>query len=193
MKVGISDWLFLNEFVRHPLQIASFRPSSKSIVEEVLADVLFEDDGVFVEFGAGTGVIAKEICRRMSDSSICVAIEPNSSFVDVLCHESSRMKIIQDYAENAVDKILELYGPADLIVAGLPFSMMSDEKIKQIISGARILLRTDGELRLFFYAHSLVLPKIQRMFDYVLEDFKLTWTKITWNTMPPMAIVRCVQ
>jgi phospholipid N-methyltransferase len=121
-----------------------------------------------------------------------VAVEPNRSFADLLWHENSRMKVMQDFAENTTDKILELYGPADFIAAGLPYSMMSDDSIRRIIEGSHALLATDGELRMFFYAHSLVLPKIQRMLDYVLDNFQVTWTSVSWNNVPPMAIIRCL-
>ena len=193
MSLGHDQWLFLSEFLRHPLQVAAVQPSSRAFVDDLLDDFSFDPDRVYVEYGAGTGVVAKEICRRMSEDSVCVAVEPNRSFGDYLWHENSRIKVIQDRAENATDKILELYGPADLIIAGLPFSMMSEENIHSVIDSAHTLLRGDGELRMFLYAHSLVLPKIQKMMDYSLERFPLTWTNLSWNNIPPMAIIRCLQ
>jgi phospholipid N-methyltransferase len=102
------------------------------------------------------------------------------------------MRVICDFAENASEKILELYGPADVILAGLPFSLMSEGTISVILKEAKNLLVSDGELRLFFYAHSLLVPKVQRMLDSVFEAFSLTWTSVSWNNIPPMAVVRCL-
>jgi phospholipid N-methyltransferase len=128
----------------------------------------------------------------MSNGSFCVAVEPNKSFCDFLNNVDSRMRVICDFAENASEKILELYGPADVILAGLPFSLMSEGTISVILKEAKNLLVSDGELRLFFYAHSLLVPKVQRMLDSVFEAFSLTWTSVSWNNIPPMAVVRCL-
>ncbi len=192
MRTHEDQFLFLNEFIRHPLRVAAVQPSSEAFVNDLLAGISFEKDGVFVEYGAGTGVVSAEVCRRMSNGSFCVAVEPNKSFCDFLNSVDSRMRVICDFAENASEKILELYGPADVILAGLPFSLMSEGTISVILKEAKNLLVSDGELRLFFYAHSLLVPKVQRMLDSVFEAFSLTWTSVSWNNIPPMAVVRCL-
>lgn len=186
------QWVFFNEFMRNPFQIAAIQPSSRSFVQDVLADIPFERDAIFVEYGAGTGAVAKEICNQMTDDSVCIAVEPNHSFTDFMLQENTRLRVIQDFAENVTERILDLYGSADYILAGLPFSLMPEDRVQRLLAEAQILLGTDGELRLFFYAHSLAIPKIQRMIDSAFEKFRLTWTSISWNNVPPMAIVRCM-
>jgi phospholipid N-methyltransferase len=88
---------------------------------------------------------------------------------------------------------LKKYGLVDFIVAGLPYSLMPRETVNSIIAGAHKILRENGELRIFFYAHSLLFPKIQGMVFLLRNRFKISEFSVNWKNFPPMAVCRCVK
>ena len=53
MRLQEDHLLFLNEFIRHPFQVAAIQPSSGAFVDDLLGGISFEKDAIFVEYGGG--------------------------------------------------------------------------------------------------------------------------------------------
>jgi phospholipid N-methyltransferase len=73
--------LFASNFLRHPNMLGSIVPSSRFLVNQVLAPVEWERARVIVEYGPGVGTFTGEILRRMAARARLVAIETNRDFV----------------------------------------------------------------------------------------------------------------
>lgn len=184
---------FFREFLKHPTEVAAALPSSRALVSELLKDFPLKDSKTVVEFGAGNGVITRQLLSKVSKSTICLVVEPNHAFSQMLAAEGAQVNVIEDYAQNVGEDILKKYGLVDFIVAGLPYSLMPRETVISIIAGAHKILRENGELRIFFYAHSLLFPKIQGMVFLLRNRFKISEFSVNWKNFPPMAVCRCVK
>jgi phosphatidylethanolamine/phosphatidyl-N-methylethanolamine N-methyltransferase len=184
---------FFTEFLKHPTEVAAALPSSLALVGELLKDFPLKDSKTVVEFGAGNGAVTHQILSKISENTICLVVEPNHAFSQMLAAEGAQVNVIEDYAQNVCDQILEKYGLVDFIVAGLPYSLMPKETVIRIIAGAHKILRENGELRIFFYAHSLLFPKIQDMVFLLRNRFRISHLRISWKNFPPMAVCRCVK
>src|SRR5437868_13777116 len=76
--------LFAANFLRHPHMLGSIVPSSRFLVDQVLAPIDWHCARVIVEYGPGVGTFTGEILRRMHPQAQLVAIETNRSFVRFL-------------------------------------------------------------------------------------------------------------
>ncbi len=76
--------LFGRNFIKHPRMLGSLIPSSRFLVNHVLAEVDWARARVFLEYGPGVGTFTTEILRRMRPDAQLVAMETNTDFVRFL-------------------------------------------------------------------------------------------------------------
>ena len=74
-------FLFAKNFLRDPYMLGSIIPSSRHLVNAVLAPIDWSRARVIVEYGPGVGTFTAEILRRMRSDARLVAIETNGEFV----------------------------------------------------------------------------------------------------------------
>src|SRR5262245_44958247 len=77
-------FLFARNFLRHPYMLGSIIPSSRYLVDQVLAPIDWQRARVIVEYGPGVGTLTGEILKRMSADARLVVIETNEDFVRFL-------------------------------------------------------------------------------------------------------------
>jgi phospholipid N-methyltransferase len=104
---------------------------------------------VVVELGPGTGVLTREILRRMPDSARLVAVEINPLFVRVLQRTlpDPRLSVFQGSASD-LERALEKAGVelADVVISGVPFSMMGRAEGYRTLQAAKRILGPGGRL-----------------------------------------------
>jgi phospholipid N-methyltransferase len=76
--------LFGRNFLKHPKMLGSLIPSSRFLVNHLLAEVDWPRARVFLEYGPGVGTFTTEILRRMRPDAVLIALETNSDFVRFL-------------------------------------------------------------------------------------------------------------
>ncbi|HEY4211229.1 MAG TPA: rRNA adenine N-6-methyltransferase family protein [Steroidobacteraceae bacterium] len=171
---GAETLLFARNFFRHPRMLGSIIPSSRFLVRQLLAHVDWNNAGVIVEYGPGSGVITKEILRRMRPDAHLVTIETNPEFVQFLSESlpDPRLQVVQDSAV-AVDEILRRHGldKADYIISGIPFSTLDAPLREQILRKTSAVLQPGGAFLVFQFS-TRVLPDLRRIFHYVKRSFQ---------------------
>ena len=168
-------------------------PSSPNLVQGLLAAVDFGSLKLVVEYGPGTGAITYQIVEKISPGTKFVAAEPNPVFRAHLAEEMLPIEIIPDYAQNIVKVVLENHGPADLVVSGLPCSIMSLDVLRDLFESTRKLLKEGGEFRMFIYTHTLLMPKMHQMMRILRQNFSRVETSVVWRNIPPATIIRCTK
>lgn len=190
---GKRRWLFLKQFFEKPGEVASVLPSSTNLVDGLLKGYDFTALKLVIEYGPGTGAITYQILERMPKDAKFVAAEPNEVFRGHLMEEMLPIEIIPDYAQNIAATVLERYGAADLVVSGLPCSIMSIDTLKDLFGSTQKLLRDGGEFRMFIYTHTLLMPKMHRMLALLKGSFSRVETNVIWRNVPPATIIRCIK
>lgn len=190
---GKRRWLFLKQFFEKPGEVASVLPSSTNLVDGLLKGYDFTALKLVIEYGPGTGAITYQILEKMPKDAKFVAAEPNEVFRGHLIEEMLPIEIIPDYAQNIAATVLERYGPADLVVSGLPCSIMSMDTLKVLFESTQKLLRDGGEFRMFIYTHTLLMPKMHRILGLLRRNFSSVETEVIWRNIPPATIVRCTK
>ena len=168
-------------------------PSSQLLVDGLLEGVDFESLKIVVEYGPGTGAITYKVIEKMPRDTKFIASEPNEVFRAHLAEEMLPIEIIPDYAQNIADRVLASHGAVDLVVSGLPCSIMPIEVLIELFASTHKILRPGGEFRMFVYTHTLLMPKMHKMLKILREKFSNVQTSVVWGNFPPATIIRCVK
>jgi phospholipid N-methyltransferase len=174
---------FLRGFLRNPKEVGSIIPSSKFLTRRVLECGDVTRARVIVELGPGTGVLTREILRRMAPGATLVAVEINRDFVRLLRHELRDPRLVI-YEGPGAEIELALaqagVGCADLVVSGVPFSTMERGEGRRTLLAAKRVLGPGGRFVAYqFRSH------VRRMAEPLFGPAE-THAGI-WN-LPPMRI-----
>src|SRR5688500_1755182 len=77
-------WHFLRGFVKHPVMVGSVIPSSKVLIDRMLAPVDWKNCRLFVEYGPGVGTFTQHILDRIAPDATLITIDTNADFTEYL-------------------------------------------------------------------------------------------------------------
>ena len=194
--------LFLRESFRKIRVTASLLPSSRFLTTAMLDQVNFLTVRNMVELGSGTGVITREILRRMTPDSRLFALEINRNFVRHLrtCCYDSRLTVLHVDASDLLNQLaMHNAGTADVVVSSLGLSTMTSECRTRIVRQAEACLAPAGIMTQFQYMTSLApvpdLPNRQlRSFQegkFLRRFFPSVSTKPVLLNLPPALVFTC--
>lgn len=138
--------LFLQEFLKNPLQVASIIPSSRFLERRVVELAEIGSARTIVELGAGTGGTTRAMLGAMPSCARLLSIEINPRFCGLLGHIEDRRLIMHCGSAHELQEILSLYGlPApEVVVSGIPFSTMSRPAGSRILEAISSVLVPGG-------------------------------------------------
>jgi phospholipid N-methyltransferase len=165
--------LFAHNFLKHPRMLGSLIPSSRFLIDKVLARVDWKRAKVVVEYGPGVGNFTAAILRRMSPDATLVVIETNEDFIQFL-HDSvddPRLHVVHGSAAD-VGRVLSDLGldGADYVISGIPFTTLPPEVREQVLHETHAALRPGGAFLVYQFTRS-VLPDLRRVFGAVQRGF----------------------
>jgi phospholipid N-methyltransferase len=154
-------------------------------VKKMLEPIVFKKVKCIVELGPGTGSITHELLNLMPADSILLAFEINEDFCEILSHiKDPRLKIIKDTAEN-----MEIYlkenniEKVDHIVSSLPFAMIPNGIVKNILHHVKKVLEPAGMFLQYQYSLNAY-KKLKGTFNKVDVNF-------TPMNIPPAFVFIC--
>src|SRR3954468_13942895 len=120
-------WHFLRGFVKHPVMVVSVIPSSKVLIDKMLAPVDWANCKLFVEYGPGVGTFTEHVLRGMAPDATLIAIDTNDDFVRYLTAKfrDNRLLAVNGSAADVRQIIADCgFDNADYVLSGLPFSTL---------------------------------------------------------------------
>jgi phospholipid N-methyltransferase len=176
---------FFSAFLKQGKNIGAVAPSSKFLVKKMVEPIDFTNVKCIVEFGPGTGTITLELLNKMPEDSILLAFEINKEFCDKLQEiKDPRIKIISDSAENLENYLLQNnITKVDYIVSSLPFAMIPNGIVKNILRVVKKVLSPAGTFIQYQYSLN-VYRKLKNTFKNVDLDF-------TPMNIPPAFVFTC--
>lgn len=174
---------YIKNLIKDP-KVASVSPTSANVIAKMLKEVDFDSIKVLVEYGPGDGVITRELLKRLKPDARLIAIELNEPFVRELGKiDDQRLIVVHGSAEN-VRSILAEHGvkDADLVISGIPFSLIRYRTRVKILSATRVILNDDGSL--LVYQASIQLKSLLQKY------FKDVSVQYAWKNIPPLFIFR---
>lgn len=126
---------FFNQFIKHPKEVGSAVPCSKSMVKKLLSKVDFAGDFLIAEFWAWPWNYTKEILNKMSKWSVLYSFEILEELYKISSQiNDQRLVMINDWAEN-LESYVE-WSKVDIIISWLPLASLPESKKEEILQAA---------------------------------------------------------
>lgn len=176
---------FITEVLKSTGTIGALSPSSSYLAKKMLEPIHFDTAKCIVEFGPGTGVFTHKLLEKMSPDAILLAFEINPAFIEELKSiKDTRLIVINDSAEK-IQEYLEKHQQqsADYIISSLPFAMIPDDVVHNILTNSDTMLSEEGKYIQFQYSLNAK-KKLESYFSKVNINFTLL-------NLPPAFIYIC--
>ncbi|HTU09405.1 MAG TPA: methyltransferase domain-containing protein [Allosphingosinicella sp.] len=177
---GSPLWHFLRGFIKHPMMVGSIFPSSKAMIDKMLAPVDWTNCKLFVEYGPGVGTFTEHILRRMAPDATLIAIDTNADFIRYLRGKftDNRLFPVTGSAADVRQIIADCgFDHADYILSGLPFSTLPNGVGPKIAEETWDALRPGGAFLVYQFK--------RRARDYMAVRFKRIDSGHEWKNVPP--------
>ncbi len=173
-------WHFLRGFIKHPVMVGSVIPSSKAVIDKVLAPVDWANCRLFVEYGPGVGTFTEHVLQRMAPDATLIAIDTNEDFTKYLTRKfhDSRLRAITGSAADVRQIVAECgFEHADYILSGLPFSTLPPGIGPRIAEETAAALRPGGAFLVYQFS-----PKVR---EFMAPHFARIDKGFEWVNVPP--------
>ncbi|HUX32509.1 MAG TPA: methyltransferase domain-containing protein [Gemmatimonadaceae bacterium] len=177
----------------HPLikHITSIRtsgtimPSSRYLVNRLLAGIDFTRAVDIVELGIGTGCVTRAILKRMRPDARLISLEINPAFVEVGHRIGDPRLTVRHACASALPMVLAEEGieQVDAVVSSLPLKIMDQTVVDRILDVSRECLRPDGRFHQYQYSLSHY-PKLA-------DRYADVGVRFTMRNTPPAFVYEC--
>ena len=139
---------FIKESLKNIKEVGTILPSSKFVVEKMVAPINFKKKLTILELGSGSGVITKELLEKMSCDSQLICFETNKKFYQELKKiNDKKMILINESAEKMKSYLDEFeIKKIDYIVSSVPLVSLPKKKTNKILSVSVEILGKSGKL-----------------------------------------------
>ena len=184
---------FFGAFLRGPLKVGSFWPSSPQLAEKIVDGCDLPSRQTVVELGPGTGAFTSLILERVRVRSGFFAIEIDPIHVRDLRRRFPRLQVYDDSAERLPEYLARQGRPkADCIISGLAWGNMRSATQNRIFDAVLDSLAPGGLFTTFAYVHAQWLPTSLRFRKQLFRHFsKVEITPTVWRNLPPAYVYRC--
>ncbi len=176
-------WQFLREFLKHPVMVGSIIPSSRVLIERMLAPVDWDNTRLFVEYGPGVGTFTRPILDKLGAEATLVTIDTNADFTRYLNESINdpRLVAVTGSAADVAAILAERgLGLADYVLSGLPFSTLPPGVGEAIGKATAKVVRPRGAFLIYQFSPK-VLTFIEPYFERVERGFE-------WINVPPATL-----
>ncbi|MDT9599661.1 class I SAM-dependent methyltransferase [Sphingosinicella rhizophila] len=176
-------WHFLRGFLKHPVMVGSVIPSSRILIDKMLAPVDWANCKLFVEYGPGVGTFTQHILDRLAPDATLLTIDTNEDFTEYLNGKirDSRLRAVTGSAADVRDIMADLgFEEADFILSGLPFSTLPAGVGPKIAAETQAALRTDGAFLVYQFS-----PKVRQ---FIAPHFDRIDRAFEWRNIPPATL-----
>lgn len=127
-----------------------------------------------VEYGAGSGVVTKEILKILPSDGKIIALELNNDLFKKLSEiQDPRLVILHKNVIGVSRDLASLGLPrVDAVISGIPFSFLKSSERKEVIRNTYLGL-ADGGRFIVYQASLLILPLLKKFFKKVNSRIEL--------------------
>ena len=177
------QWQFLRGFLKNPVMVGSIIPSSKVLIEKMLAPVDWDNARVFVEYGPGVGTFTRPILEQLGPEATLVTIDTNPDFTRYIKESIDDPRLVPVTGSAAdVERILDerSLGAADYVLSGLPFSTLPPGVGEDIAEATAKVIRPGGAFLVYQFS-----PKVR---DFIEPHFGPIERGFEWINVPPATL-----
>lgn len=167
-------------------RIGAAAPTSRGLARRIVSLAGIDSAEIAAEFGAGTGVITRELLAALPADARLWAFEIHPPFVEHLratINDRRCAVVAESAAAIAGFREREQLPAFDVIVSALPFSLIGPEQTTAILRAAGRVLRPDGRFVALQYHPRYLAPLLCAEFAAVEREV------YPWN-IPPAVVLR---
>jgi phosphatidylethanolamine/phosphatidyl-N-methylethanolamine N-methyltransferase len=137
---------FFSEFLKHPLQVASVIPSSRTVERRIAETAGVDSAKSIVELGPGTGGTTRAILRAMPPQAKLLSIEINPRLYELVKRIRDQRFIAHHGSAENLREIISAYGlhAPEVFISGIPFTTISRSSASKIIEAISSVLAPGG-------------------------------------------------
>lgn len=178
-----SPFQLLGRFLMSPKSIGSIVPSSKFLVHALVDPLPWDKIRTVVELGGGTGVVTKEIKKRILPDATAIIFENDPILSRQLQAQFPTFQHARD-AEQIKDTLTKRgIKQVDAIISCLPFTNFSNDQRTRILTEANKVLSEDGVFVQFQYS--------LQMRKHLLSHFQQVDIRFVPINLPPSFVYIC--
>ncbi|MEQ8312806.1 MAG: rRNA adenine N-6-methyltransferase family protein [Gammaproteobacteria bacterium] len=183
-SLRISDSIKL---IRNIKTTGTIAPSSRVLINRLLAPIDFDNARCIVELGPGNGCVTRTLLERMGTDCDLVCLELNNEFADNLRFINDPRLHVYNACASSIREILNQVGveEVDYVVSSLPLALIDDLVVQAILKSIGHNLKAGG--RFLQYQYSLA---NYRDMKPVFSDVKLGFAL---RNMPPAFVYNCMK
>lgn len=181
---GAESALFFRHWLRHPLEIGAFLPSSAAVGRAMAKAVAFDRPGVILELGGGTGAVTASLLEAGCTPERLIVVEREAALAAMLRRRFERLQILEADA-CAIDGILAERGITKLaaIVSSLPIKWFPIASQRAVMAPCLDRAGQDGSF--VQLTNALVSPVAMSALDLDGSEIARVWSQF-----PPVQIWR---
>ena len=175
--------ILINEFIKDR-SVGAIMATSDFVIKKMLNKIDFHNAKVIIEYGAGRGVITKNLLSQMKEDATLFVFETNEQFIkDLSKINDRRLIIINSDAEKALIILKNEHQTeeVDYIISTVPFTFMDRRKRKRTIFKSYTLLKEKGKF--ITYQYSWII------YHLIKSRFSESNIKIRLFNIPPVFII----
>jgi phospholipid N-methyltransferase len=154
--------------------LGSAIPSSRYLISRILDQLDWGQITTAIEYGPGVGTFTRPILQRLRPDGNILAVELNREFADLLRADirDPRLQVAHGSCAD-VETWIQTHHlrQADLILSGIPYTVLPGDLRHRILLASCNALARDGVFVVYQYTRA-VLPDLQRVFSSVNDDFE---------------------
>jgi phospholipid N-methyltransferase len=137
---------FLQGFLRRPQQVASVVPSSRFLERRLVSLAGIQRASLVVELGPGTGGTTRALLAALPPHARLLCIELDPDFAALLKRDSDPRLIVHHGSAEDLEQVLAAHGlgAPDVVVSGIPFSIIPPAVGTRVIESIRRALAPGG-------------------------------------------------
>lgn len=184
---------FARESIKEPASTGAVAPSSRYVVDKVIALADLPGTSSVVELGPGTGVFTVQIQKQLASDTMFFALELNKTFVEATRKRCPGATIYHDTAEH-LQKYLFKHNHqlCDRIICSLPWTIFENAEQDLLLDTIASTLRPGGKFISIVYLGA----KARARGRYFINSLPLHFQHIEksatiWQNIPPTQIYCC--
>lgn len=164
---------FIKIAVKDYKKVGSVTVSSQYTIRRIVKEIKPGYKYV-VDYGAGNGVVVREILKVLPPDGKVVALELNHDLFEALSKiDDPRLIPVKDDVINLSKKLSSLGLPRiDMVISSIPLSFLKDAERKELIKNTYDSLTAGGRLVVYQYS-LLILPVLKKLFHKVRYRLEL--------------------
>jgi phosphatidylethanolamine/phosphatidyl-N-methylethanolamine N-methyltransferase len=181
---GAESALFFRHWLRHPLEIGAFLPSSAAVGRAMAKAVPLDRPGMILELGGGTGPVTASLLEAGCPPERLIVVEREAALAKMLKQRFARLRIVEGDA-CAIADILAGHGITKLaaIVSSLPIKWFPIASQRAVIAPCLALAGEGGGF--IQLTNALVSPVAMSALDLDGDEVARVWSQF-----PPVQVWR---